>query len=270
MTVSVIIPTYNRVESLKRAIQSVLGQTYQDFEIIVVDDHSTDNTPVLMSQFKDRRIKYIRLDKNSGGSLVPMRTGYANSKGKYIAVLDDDDYWTDDDKLYLQAMYLDGHNNCMLIGTDAIATNGGGRIIAWHRYPKTSHEIHEKMLQQNCFFHSSVVYRKNVIEKIGGYPSINSGFYNNMVNEYQMWMKMGLIGDLINLPIYGVGYKYPNKKYPLLTKIDFMFKQLSYIKEYKRQYPHYFKSCLFNIMLTIMEFPYLIKIKHKLRKYGSY
>lgn len=93
-TVSVIIPTYNRAHLVGRAIQSVLNQTYKDFELIIVDDGSTDNTEDIIKKYqkKDERIKYIRRKKNKGGS-VARNTGINAAIGEYIAFLDSDDEW---------------------------------------------------------------------------------------------------------------------------------------------------------------------------------
>jgi len=91
--VSVIIPTYNRAHLVGRAIQSVLDQTYQDFELIVVDDGSTDNTEEIVRRFDDERIRYIRLNENSGSPAAPTNTGIKTARGEYIAVQDSDDEW---------------------------------------------------------------------------------------------------------------------------------------------------------------------------------
>jgi len=91
-TVSVIISTYNRAHLIGRAIQSVLNQTYQDFEVIVVDDGSTDNTEEIVKSFNDPRIRYIRHEKNKGAAAA-RNTGIKAARGKYIAFQDSDDEW---------------------------------------------------------------------------------------------------------------------------------------------------------------------------------
>jgi glycosyltransferase involved in cell wall biosynthesis len=90
--VSVVIPTYNRAHLLPRAIQSVLDQTYQDLEIIIVDDGSRDNTERVIKNFKDERIRYIQHNQNKGASAA-RNTGIRESRGKYIAFQDSDDEW---------------------------------------------------------------------------------------------------------------------------------------------------------------------------------
>lgn len=98
--VSVIIPTYNRATLLPRAVNSVLNQTYRDFELIIVDDGSTDNTKEVIRKYKDPRIQYIKHDKNKGGSAA-RNLGIKMAKGEYIAFLDSDDEWLPE-KIYLQ------------------------------------------------------------------------------------------------------------------------------------------------------------------------
>jgi len=91
-TVSVIIPTYNRAHLLDRAIRSVLDQTYQDFELIVVDDGSSDPTAEVIATFADPRIYYLRHEKNRGAAAA-RNTGIEASQGDYVAFLDSDCEW---------------------------------------------------------------------------------------------------------------------------------------------------------------------------------
>lgn len=90
--VSIIIPTYNRAALIQNSIQSILNQTYNDFELIIVDDCSSDNTKDVVSQIKDERIKYIRLPENHGACYA-RNTGIEKSKGDIIAFHDSDDIW---------------------------------------------------------------------------------------------------------------------------------------------------------------------------------
>lgn len=90
--VSVILPTYNRASLLPRAIQSVLNQTYKNFELIIIDDHSNDNTDKVVKEFKDNRVRYIRHKENKGAAAA-RNTGIRLAKGKYIAFQDSDDEW---------------------------------------------------------------------------------------------------------------------------------------------------------------------------------
>jgi len=92
-TVSVITPTYNRAHLVGRTIQSILNQTYQDFELIIVDDASTDNTKEIVKSFNDKRLRYIRMEENSGGFSAPTNRGIEAAKGQYVAFLGDDDEW---------------------------------------------------------------------------------------------------------------------------------------------------------------------------------
>lgn len=106
--ISVIIPTYNRENTIVRCIESVLNQTYKDIEVIVVDDKSTDNTEKVVKAIEDKRVRLIKLEKNSG-ACVARNVGVENAKGKYIAFQDSDDEWIID-KLYKQLKYLEKNN----------------------------------------------------------------------------------------------------------------------------------------------------------------
>ena len=90
--VSIIIPTYNRAEDLKRALKSVFDQTFRDYEVLVMDDGSIDNTREVVEKIKDARLRYER-DENFGGPAVPRNRGLRLALGKYIAFLDSDDWW---------------------------------------------------------------------------------------------------------------------------------------------------------------------------------
>ena len=108
--VSIIMPSYNSAEYIGNAIKSVLGQTYKDFEFIIIDDCSTDNSREVIDSFQDTRIKKIFFEKNEHMWFVH-NYAISISRGKYIAEINDDDYWHLD-KLKKQVEYMETHSEC--------------------------------------------------------------------------------------------------------------------------------------------------------------
>jgi glycosyltransferase involved in cell wall biosynthesis len=121
-TITVIIPTYNRSALLKRAIKSVLNQTFTDFELLVVDDASTDDTEAVVANIKDSRIIYLKHKKNSNGA-VARNTGILNSNGKYITFLDSDDIWIKN-KLEISYINIMGKDANTVLYSSLIVDNG--------------------------------------------------------------------------------------------------------------------------------------------------
>lgn len=179
--ISVIIPTYNRADLLPRAINSVLNQTFQDFELIIVDDGSTDNTKQVVQEFqnKDSRIKYI-WQENSGGPAGPRNIGIRHSEGEYIAFLDSDDEWLLE-KLEKQLKLFKNSKkkNLGFVGCNALIVNEKTGIKKKYNTP-TYHndEIFFKKLLENNFIYSvgSLMIRKEVFNNIGLYDeSLTTG-----------------------------------------------------------------------------------------------
>ena len=122
--VSVIIPAYNSAKHISKSVNSVFAQTFENFEIIIVDDYSTDNTREVIKKLSeyDQRVRYVFLEKNSGAA-VARNTGMANAKGRYIAFLDSDDVW-EPNKLSIQMSYLKENNPFVFCAYDIIDGNG--------------------------------------------------------------------------------------------------------------------------------------------------
>jgi len=125
--VSVIIPTYNRATTVGDAIESVLAQTYQDFEIIVVDDASSDNTAEVVSRYGDR-VRYLRRETN-GGAAAARNDGIRASVGEFISFLDADDRYLPE-RLAAAVAFLDGNPEFRAVYTDCEVRDGAGRIVA--------------------------------------------------------------------------------------------------------------------------------------------
>lgn len=114
-TVSVVIPSYNGTEMLPATLDSLTVQTFRNFEIIVVDDGSNDDTRALVSEWPDPRVRLIEMAQN-GGPVLARNRGVAESRGRYVAGLDQDDLCRPD-RLRRQVAYLDAHPDCVLLGT---------------------------------------------------------------------------------------------------------------------------------------------------------
>lgn len=130
-TVSVILPTYNRAHLIGRSIQSVLDQTYKDFEIVVVDDGSSDNTKEVIDSFSDMRIKYVRQQENRGASAV-RNIGIKLAKGDYIAFQDSDDEWFSNKLEKQMEAFENVSSEVGVIYTDMLRINNKGEIKYWY------------------------------------------------------------------------------------------------------------------------------------------
>jgi len=121
--VSVVIPTFNRAWIIGEALQSVFAQTFRDFEVIVVDDGSRDNTAEVVKSFTDPRLKYIKKEPNAGFAAA-CNTGIRAAAGEYISTLDSDDLWKPD-KLEREVGFLDAHPEVQAVFSDLEKTDNG-------------------------------------------------------------------------------------------------------------------------------------------------
>jgi glycosyltransferase involved in cell wall biosynthesis len=169
-SVSVIIPTYNRADMLDEALASVFAQTYHDFEVIVVDDGSTDHTGAVIGKFA--RVRYI-WQGNSGRSRA-RNTGLREARGKYIAFLDDDDLWFPQ-KLKLQTALLEKNESVDLVYSPLVCF-GDGSAVRWilNKLPPPRDAFIEHILMGNCIGNpSAVMIRKKSLDRVGYFdPSV--------------------------------------------------------------------------------------------------
>jgi glycosyltransferase involved in cell wall biosynthesis len=184
-TVSVVIPTHNRDRFLKAAIQSVLNQTFQDFELIVVDDASTDRTVEVVQSVADTRITYIRHETNKGGAAA-RNNGIRNACGQYIAFLDDDDEWMKD-KLRRQVKLLD-HSprevGVIYTGYEVIERDTG-RILRVS-LPTKRGNLCKELLGSNCLGStSSILMKRDCVTTAGLFDEALPSF-----QDYDLWIRI--------------------------------------------------------------------------------
>ena len=189
--VSVIIPTYNRAEFLRSAIESALKQTFTDIEIIVSDDKSTDHTQEVVESFKDNRIKYVRNEGIKGPSAT-RNTAISASKGEYIAFLDDDDEWIPD-KLQKQVELLDHSqpNICGVYSNRLFIDKMSGNVLSDN--PGTE-QLQGNLLYQliikSPIHTSTVVVRKRCLDKIGLFDETIS-----YMEDRDLWIRLSIKWD---------------------------------------------------------------------------
>lgn len=131
MKVSVVIPTYNRGYIIAEALRSVLSQTYGEFEVLVIDDGSTDETVKIIQRFSDPRIRYIRHERNAGCA-AGYNSGLRESRGELISFLDSDDLWKPD-KLDCNVAFLDSHPEAQAVFSDLEKLDGTTHITSFMR-----------------------------------------------------------------------------------------------------------------------------------------
>ncbi len=186
MVVSVIIPTYNSAKYIKSAINSILSQTYKDFEIIVVDDGSTDSTKeVLKNYIKTNKIKYIYQKKKNQASARNKGVGY--SKGEFIAFLDSDDLWLKDKLAKQLPLFNDKTIGLVYGGVEWFKnhhTIKNRKNIIKRKIPKDKGYLFNKLIVHNFITTSSVIIRKKAFQKF------NENDIYGGVEDYDLWLKI--------------------------------------------------------------------------------
>ncbi|OXB16131.1 glycosyltransferase family 2 protein [Flavobacterium reichenbachii] len=185
--VSVLLPVYNCEDYIKETIDSVLTQTFPDFELIIIDDCSTDNTVEIIEKYDDSRIKFIRKEKNSGYT-DSLNFGIGVANGEYIARLDGDDICAET-RFEKQVNFLDSNPEIILCGT-AIQIIGTNDIL---KHPRTHEEIKIKLCFGTAFCHPSVMVRKKVLEE----NKYDKNF--EPAEDYELWTRLAFKGRLANI-----------------------------------------------------------------------
>jgi len=190
--VSVIIPTFNRAQKVSRAVSSVLSQTFKDFEVIVIDDGSSDDTKEVLSGF-DGRIRLISHPENLGVSAA-RNSGIKASRSPLIAFLDSDDYWLPE-KLETQVLFFSENPDAVACQTEEIWVRNGVRVNPWKKHIKPSGYIFERSLKLCVVSPSAVMIRRAVLDEVGMF---DEGF--PVCEDYDLWLRIGCRHpiDLIN------------------------------------------------------------------------
>jgi glycosyltransferase involved in cell wall biosynthesis len=179
--VSVIIPVFNRSTLVREAVDSVLNQTFNDFELIVVDDGSTDGIHTVLQRYGDKLI-YIKQD-NKGVSAARNR-GIAQAKGEFLAFLDSDDLWMPE-KLSVQVEFFRKNQEYMICQTEEIWIRNGKRVNPKKRHKKPSGMIFEPSLSLCLVSPSAVMIKKELFQEVGLFDETFPA-----CEDYDLWLRI--------------------------------------------------------------------------------
>lgn len=191
--VSVILPVYNGAATVREAAASILVQTFMDFELIVVDDASTDDTPRILASLKDPRLRVFSLTENCGRNAACNRAA-ATARGDYLAMLDADDSSLPK-RLERQVAFLQAHPDIALCGGWARLVDEQGRSAEW-RQPTEPAAIRAAMLRSNPFIHSTMMIRRRAFEEAGGFDQAERFW----AADYDLYLRIVARHPAANIP----------------------------------------------------------------------
>jgi len=202
--VSVIMPVYNAEQYLSSAIESILAQTFCDFEVIALDDGSTDSSPEILARYgkQDRRVRVFTRPQATLGALL--NEGLREAQGDYIARMDADDI-SRPTRFEQQLQYLHTHPDVGIVGAQALAISPEGEPIRPLDHPVDHDEIEWDLLSGNgaSLRHPAVMMRADVIQKVGGY----SGDLET-AEDVDLYLRVAEVARLANLPETLLEYRY--------------------------------------------------------------
>jgi FkbM family methyltransferase len=200
-TISVVMTVFNGEEFLSETVDSVLNQSFRDFEFIIVDDGSTDATADILSKYapRDSRIRVLRNGKK--GRAASLNLGISLANGKYVANNDADDLATPG-RLEEQVAFMERNPEVGVLGSAYEVITDSGAVIDLVRHPLEDSEIRSVILRDNPICHSSAILRKDIALAVGGYRSTFEPS-----EDYDLWLRMSERSKLANLHNVLVRYR---------------------------------------------------------------
>lgn len=225
--ISVLMPVYNAEKFLNEAIDSILEQTFKDYELLIINDASTDRSKEIILSYKDPRIRYFENKKNLGRPRTSNK-GLRLAKADYVARMDADDVSLPD-RLKTQLEIVEKDNNVGLVASwivliDENNNNKGG----WHtdRKNNSPEEIFYTLFFENCLANSSVLFKKDIVLKIGGY---NESF--ERAQDYELWSRLAKLTKIVKIRKVGVKYRtYAQNTTPKIINQQCLNEQKVFLK----------------------------------------
>jgi glycosyltransferase involved in cell wall biosynthesis len=202
--VSVLMPAFNAERFLPEAIDSVLAQTHEDLELLIVDDGSTDSTPQILAAYaeRDARVRVLRNAQNTG--IVGTRNralAAADPASELFAIMDSDDVCMPD-RLALQVAFLNAHPEHALVGGNLVLIDEGGNTIGHRRYPSSHEAILDAITRFNPIAQPTATIRRSAIDAVGQYDERFP-----RCQDYDLWMRVARRFKLANVDAFTLKYR---------------------------------------------------------------
>ncbi|MCX6162786.1 MAG: glycosyltransferase [Ignavibacteriae bacterium] len=254
--VSIVMPTYNRAKFIGKAIESILEQSYKNWELLVIDAISTDNTEEIIRKLNTKysNIKYVKMSADDPKISEKLNFGINIASGKYISRLDDDDYWCDKDVLKLQINFLEENPDYVLVGGGVILVDAGYNELFKYLKKEKHEDIRKNALLSNPFNHCTVMFRKDTALLLNGFNKIT------FCEDWDFFLRLGLKGKFYNFQRYFTCYLLSGQNMSYTRHREQSKFVFNIIKRYKNHYPNYYKGLILNSLQYFYSFtPAFIK-----------
>jgi glycosyltransferase involved in cell wall biosynthesis len=197
--VSVLMPVYNAEKFLSIAIESILTQTFVNFELMIINDGSTDSSEKIILSYRDIRIKYL-INSENRGLIHSLNLGISNSRGKYLARIDADDI-AHSHRLEKQVAFMESHSDYGMCGTLYQVIDPYGKVLNDVNLPLSEVDTKTSINFSNCFCHSTMMIRTALAEQL----KYQKEYY--LIEDYELWYNISRVSKICNLPIHSTYYR---------------------------------------------------------------
>jgi glycosyltransferase involved in cell wall biosynthesis len=196
LRVSVLMPAYNARRYLAEAIDSILAQTFRDFELVIVDDGSTDDTPEILKRYAAQEPRVRIVSRPNTGISGALNDGLETCRAPLVARMDADDV-AEPQRLERQVAYMDAHADCVLLGSDVLLIDPAGLPIGIDQNQPAHEEIERQLLRGRggAVYHPSAMMRRHAIDRVGRYRAA----FNDS-EDLDLFLRLAEIGRVANLP----------------------------------------------------------------------
>jgi glycosyltransferase involved in cell wall biosynthesis len=247
--ISVLLSVLNGAKFVADAVQSILAQSYSDFEFIIVDDGSTDRTLTILQSFADPRIQIIRNEANIGLARS-LNKALDFARGEFIARIDADDF-SPPERFAKQLQFLLDHPQIDVVGSDMVEVDEHGVRIREKKFPRTPEEVRRTMFVHNPLAHSAVMMRASVLKKVGGY---DPNFHHT--EDYDLWLRIAKTGEIANIPQPLLTRRLHSANVTYAGEIEMVFHRRKVLRHAIQEY---YRNPFLNIYLIRPFFAYWIR-----------